>query len=85
MAKIRVTAGPGRLVPIPVGIYTEPGSGLCYLGSNQDDDQTLHARATRTEIEIDESHHFVQRSLRNGDLVRVQTKVAAAVTPPAKE
>ena len=70
MATIKVTAGEGRTVPVHSSIATAPGAALFYLKAGD-------------ELEVEESDTHVQRSLRNGDFVRVApTKTA---TKPAKE
>jgi hypothetical protein len=58
MGKITVTAGNGRTVPIHHSIATGPGGALRLL-------------VTGDELEVDDAHTSIQRSLRNGDLVRV--------------
>lgn len=58
MGKIKVTAGEGRTVPLPAGLANGPGGTLVKLVAGE-------------IVEIDDSHHFTQRALRNGDLVRV--------------
>jgi hypothetical protein len=63
MAKIWVTAGEGRLVPVPSSIATAPGARLLYLGAGE-------------KLEVEEGDSHVQRSLRNGDFVRTSAPVA---------
>ena len=58
MAKITVTAGEGRTYPVHHTIATAPGGALQLLQPGD-------------ELEVDDSHTTIQRSLRNGDLVRV--------------
>lgn len=60
MAKIKVTAGSGRVVPLPSSISTSPGV-------------TLHLLNPGDEIEVDEGDPFVVATLASGDFVRVAT------------
>lgn len=58
MARIKVTAGEGRTVPVPSSIATAPGAALLYLKPGD-------------ELEVDESNTHVQRMLGDGDFVRL--------------
>lgn len=58
MAKIIVTAGAGRMLPIPSSLGMAPGGGQLRLQPGD-------------ELELEESLTFVVRALRNGDAVRV--------------
>lgn len=69
MATITVTAGEGRTVPVHSSIATAPGAQQLFLKPGD-------------ELDVEESNYLVQRSLRNGDFVRVKSKPA---TKPAKE
>lgn len=69
MAKIKVTAGEGRLVPVHSSLATAPGATQLMLKPGD-------------EIEVEESHPLVQRQLRNGDFVLAKPKTAAK---PSKE
>ena len=59
MAKITVTAGPGRTVPMHHTVATGPGGAHLLLGPGD-------------ELEVDDAITDVQRRLRAGDLVRVE-------------
>lgn len=63
MAKIRVTAGHGRTVPIPSHLGTAPGAQLLHLTEGN-------------ELDVEESDYYVQRALGDGDLVKVEPKDA---------
>lgn len=63
MAKIWVTAGEGRKVPIPSSIATAPGATLLYLDPGD-------------KLEVDEGHHHTVRCLRNGDFVKTSAPAA---------
>jgi hypothetical protein len=69
MATIKVTAGKGRTVPVHSSIATAPGATLLLLREGD-------------ELDVEESDALVQRSLRNGDFVRVEPKPAPK---PSKE
>jgi hypothetical protein len=59
MAKITVTAGAGRIVPIHNTVAPGPGGAHQLLNPGD-------------ELEVEDSLTLVQRSLRNGDLVVVE-------------
>lgn len=67
MATIKVTAGKGRTVPVHSSIATAPGATQLLLREGD-------------ELDVDDSNALIQRSLRNGDLVRI-----APTTKPSKE
>jgi hypothetical protein len=59
MARIKVTAGPGRVVPVPSSLGTAPGATMLFLKPGD-------------ELEVDESDAHVVRSLIDGDFVVVE-------------
>lgn len=61
MARIKVTAGPGRTVPVPTSVATAPGAAMLLLREGE-------------EIEVDDTDTHVQRTLMDGDFVRVTEK-----------
>ncbi len=63
MAKIKVTAGAGRTVPIDRTLATAPGAEQLFLQPGD-------------ELEVEASHPAVQRQLRSGDLVVVKAPLA---------
>jgi len=65
MAKIKVTAGKGRTVPVDPSLATAPGRRTRYLVEGE-------------TLEVEESHSGVQRALRDGDFVRVVDAPTAA-------
>lgn len=71
MAKIKVTAGKGRTVPVDRSLATAPGRRLLYLREGE-------------VLEVEERHSGVQRALRDGDFVRVvDSPSATPPTPPS--
>jgi hypothetical protein len=70
MAKILVTAGEGRTVPLPREFGTAPGNRLLMLVTS---DQ-LGAPGYVDRLEVESGHSFTVRSLRNGDFVRFTEK-----------
>jgi hypothetical protein len=81
MAKITVTAGEGRRVPIPKSIATGPGDTLLYL-EHCESTLKVEGHETTRSLEVDEAHHFVVRGLRNGDLVRAASSSSASAASP---
>lgn len=79
MAQIKVTAGPGRIVPVPAALGTAPGARQLLLNADADGSRPEHSR----ELLVEESEIFTQRGLRNGDLVRVESKTTP--TPEQKK
>ena len=80
MAMITVTAGEGRETPIPTSIATGPGGTMIRLKPRPA--KGLEIDGEVYEVTLDDSHHYVFRALRNGDLVIVKPKAPAS---PAKE
>lgn len=70
MAKIKVTAGPGRVAPIDPDIATEPGGGVLLLRPGR-------------ELEVEETDYRITRDLATGDLVKI--KASAAPAPDGKK
>lgn len=82
MAKITVTAGEGRRVPIPKSIATGPGDALLYL-EHCDSELQVDGHCVSRSIDVEESHHFVVRGLRNGDLVKRNASTSSAANTAA--
>lgn len=75
MARIKVTAGPGRTVPVPTSVATAPGAAMLLLREGE-------------VIEVEDTDTHVQRTLMDGDFVRVEEKPAPSSKPaatPSKE
>lgn len=76
MAKIKVTAGAGRTVPLHSSVATAPGGRLKLLKAPE-------------AIEVEETNLLVQRAMATGDLVRVETVASSpaktTAAAPAKE
>lgn len=70
MAKIKVHAGDGRLVPLPPEISTKPGATLHRLAGKG---VAIEGCEPGEEIEVDDSDPFVVATLNSGDFVRVAT------------
>lgn len=71
MAKIKVTAGPGRTVPVPTSVATAPGAAMLLLREGD-------------ELEVEETDTHVRRSLIDGDFVRVADKATSSAPAKAK-
>lgn len=67
MAKIKVTAGEGRTVPIDRSIATAPGAAQLYLKPGD-------------ELDVEASHPAIQRQLRSGDLVEIKSAAVVKQT-----
>jgi hypothetical protein len=72
MARIKVTAGEGRTVPLPSSIATAPGARLKLLVAPE-------------VIEVDDADTHVQRMLRDRDLVRAPAASSAPTPTASKE
>ncbi len=73
MPTIKVTAGEGRLVPIPKSIATAPGAMQLYLSSGVKP-RDAQPEQTVEQLDVDSGDAWVHRSIDNGDLVKVSPK-----------
>lgn len=67
MPKIKVTAGEGRMVPIPPHLGTSPGARTLILKPGE-------------PLEVDDGDAFVSRARDNGDLVLLEATPRDAST-----